>query len=222
MPVGVRGQDPSPVVAALERAGKTLVVNYMRRWEPEHVKIGDALRAGGYGRVGKAIAFYSKGLLHNGSHFLDVFMSWFGHPTSWRVLGSVTGENSEDPALDVRLQFPGGATGYLLAGDVEHYSQDEIDLWTEKGRVQVTDYSRTVRFTTAEFNERAGKRKLTGRAESVATCYDGLMLRILDGIVSSVVRGRALPSTGRTALETLTLCNAILDEWRRLGVGREQ
>lgn len=221
-PVGVRGQSPVSVVERLEREGRLVAVNYMRRWEPEHVKLGEKLRAGAYGRIDKAVACYSKGLLHNGSHFLDLFMSWFGQPESWQVLGAAAGPQREDPALDVRLCFPGEVTAYLLAGNVEHYSQDEIDLWTEKGRVQITEYSRKIRFQSTEFSKAAGKYKLTGPVERSDTSYDRLMLTILEDIVSALSRGTALPSTGRTALETLRLGDAILDEWERAEAEKEQ
>ena len=214
-PVGTHGQNPEPVIRKLEQNSIVVAVNYMRRWEPEHVRIADAIRTGEYGSVTKILAYYSKGFIHSGSHFVDLFISWFGKPESWQVLGSVADSGDDDPALDILLHFPGSVKAYLLAGNVKHYSMDEIDVWAEKIRVRIADYSKFVHFRRPTFDDASGKCKLTEPVESRRTSYDRLMLTILESIVAAVLTGSALPSTGRTAVETLNLCENILAQYYR-------
>lgn len=208
-PLASVGQDPEPVVTAYEEAGKVLAVNYLRRWEPEHARVGLEIREGALGRVDKAVAFYSKGFLHSGSHFVDLFRSWFGEVADWEVLGTAVDVLEDDPNVDVLLRFEDGPAAYLLATDERSYSMDEVHLFAEEKRIRIADYSRSVLWYPRTRGSITGTPALGSEPEVRTTSMDRLMETVLDDIIGAVRSSSTVVSDGRTALGTFRVCERI-------------
>jgi predicted dehydrogenase len=208
-PLATTGQNVGPLVREYERRGILLAVNYIRRWDPEISRIGEAIRSGSLGKIQKAIAYYSKGFMHSGSHFLDLFLSWFGEAESWKVLDSFLDTFDEDPTLDVNISFASGANAYLIGLRDQCFSMDEIDLYGEKARVRIAAYSTAVEWYWPAVDVKTGIRILPTTADTKRTGLSTLMLRILDNLVRAIDAKESLLSTGRTALLTWRLCEKI-------------
>jgi predicted dehydrogenase len=60
------------LVELAKRRGITLVVNYTRRFSPSHRQAQRRIAAGEIGEVLAVTGLYTKGLLHNGTHWFDL------------------------------------------------------------------------------------------------------------------------------------------------------
>lgn len=208
-PLAGPGQDPTALVEKYERSGKILAVNYLRRWEPAHERIRQYIADGKLGTIQKVVACYSKGFLHAGSHFIDLFLYWFGEMDSWTVLGRVADGFDDDPTLDLHIRFRNGPDVYLLGGNEAYYSLDEIDILGERCRVRVTDYSRTVQTYVPETFLLTRGPYLPASPETEETAFRTVMLVVLESILRAMQMGDSLPSQGKTALATLEWCRRI-------------
>ncbi|MDD5171011.1 MAG: Gfo/Idh/MocA family oxidoreductase, partial [Syntrophales bacterium] len=137
-PIALTSEEGRQMQFLAEKKGFTLVVNYMRRFEPGAVALGRIVRTKEIGTIFKGVAWYSKGLYNNGSHFIDLLRFWLGEVTCVEVMRRGRLWNETDPEPDVCLHFD-GIPVYLLAGREEHFSIGGIDLYATAGMVQYAD-----------------------------------------------------------------------------------
>ena len=122
---------------AAER-GVTLTVNFTRRYADSHVLVRDFILSGGIGTIQTVGGYYTKGTLHNGTHWFDLARFLVGEIV--RVWGvNVRKEVGDDPTLDALLEFQNGASGHLQACDANAFSLFEMDLVGSKGRMRLVE-----------------------------------------------------------------------------------
>jgi predicted dehydrogenase len=123
----------------LGRAGtKPVLVNYSRRFTANHQALKQQLAAGALGGIVAVQGVYTKGLFHNGTHWLDLARWLVGEITQVQAFDAL-GETSDDPTLDLRLGFANDASGVLTGVSHQHYSIFEMDLLGTAGRARLTD-----------------------------------------------------------------------------------
>lgn len=197
------------IVEAYERAGKPLAVNYLRRWAGGLVHLQGEIARGQWGAFQKASAWYTKGLLNNGSHFLDLLSFLLGGLSPVCALGMVADGRHDDPTRDVVVKTASGAPIHLLGADMNAFSLFEADLMFAGGRISLTDSAfKITRRPVTDSPRFAGYRAL---AEG-ATKDSGLgyaMLDAVDNIARHLNGGAPLRSTGRTALAVQELCATL-------------
>lgn len=112
-----------------------LYVNYMRRSDPGVIAVNKLLADGSISCPVKGIAWYSKGLFHNGSHLLNLLQFWLGDVRAFRITQAGRLWNEIDPEPDVLVTFERGAV-YFLAAKEENFSHYTIELLSSNGRLR--------------------------------------------------------------------------------------
>lgn len=113
-----------------------LYVNYMRRSDPGMVEVKRRLNTARIGRPLKGIAWYSKGLFHNGSHSFNLLQFWLGEMKDFKVIAAGRIWDGRDPEPDVHVVFEHGTVNFLAAWE-ENYSHATIELVTPNGRLRL-------------------------------------------------------------------------------------
>jgi len=127
---------------AYER-GIVLAVNYSRRYANSHLWLKEFLQSGGIGTIQTISGYYTKGTLHNGTHWFDLARFLVGEVS--RVWGfDVLKEDSPDPTLDAFLEFYSGASAHLHGCDAKAFTLFEMDLMGTRGRVRALDSGHTL------------------------------------------------------------------------------
>ncbi len=196
------------LVAAYERANISLCVNYLRRWAPGIVSLKQEIEAGQWGRFQGGSALYTKGLLNNGSHMLDVLAFLLGalHPVA--LLQEISDGRSVDPSCDVIVSAQGEHI-HLKAADGRAFTVFDIDLIFDRGRISLTDSSFSiVRRSVEDSAKFLGYRMLT-QGKSEPTGLGQAMIGALDNIYAHLTEGHALVSDGETALDVHRLCAVL-------------
>ncbi len=119
--------------AAYARRGIPLAVNYQRRYDSAIVELRGRIADGAIGNLLGGTVFYSKGILHNGSHAVDTLRFLFGEPTGAIVTRRVADYSESDPTIAGMLCFDRGQIA-LVAGDERRFSLFELDLIFEGAR----------------------------------------------------------------------------------------
>lgn len=133
-PLSYRLDDAARIVAWCAQARIQLFVNYVRRADPAVQQIKARLDAGQITLPLKGVAWYSKGLFNNGSHFFDLLQYWLGDLQSFKIIqpGRSWGE---DPEPDFLAMFPGGQIQFMAARE-EDYSHYTVELVSPSGRLR--------------------------------------------------------------------------------------
>jgi predicted dehydrogenase len=118
-----------------EQKSCALYVNYLRRATPGGREVKQRLATGQIAGPIKGVAWYTKGLLHNGSHFVNLLEFWLGPIAGFSVISPGRWWNDTDPEPDLRIDFVTGSVAVLAARE-EDYSLYEIDLVASNGRLR--------------------------------------------------------------------------------------
>lgn len=137
-PMAMTSAEAREIQARATRAGTLICVNHTRRFSPAFGAIRRELAAGNHGPVVLARCVYTKGMLHNGVHAIDLLRWWLGEPLRARGRAVVDGDRN-DPAYDADLWFDNGVRARLDAFDHRVASIFELDLMAERSRIRFWD-----------------------------------------------------------------------------------
>ena len=210
-PIALTLEEARVMVEWTSASGRVMAVNYMRRTEPGAETVREMIGSGGLGEVFKGTVWYSKGMLNNGSHFVDLLIHWLGEVRQIRPLSPGRSWNGTDPEPDVKITF-GGTDVYFLAGREEVYNVAEIELHGTEGKLH---YGRSGHeifcWRRAPDPANPGFTPLTGVPDVIPNDADRFQFHVLEQL-SAVLDGRIREpaSSGRTALHTLeTVLKAV-------------
>jgi predicted dehydrogenase len=116
-------------------AGVPLYANFIRRADPGVLEVRSRLDSGRIAMPFKAVAWYSKGLLHNGAHFADLLSFWFGPILAMTTVASGRRFGEQDAEPDLRFEFASGSA-LLCAAREEDYSHYTLEVIAANGRLR--------------------------------------------------------------------------------------
>ena len=196
----------------------SVAVNYIRRWLPAVQAWRRRIEAGELGRLLHGYLTYGKGLLTNGSHFVNLAEAWLG-PLR---LGHVMDRGKPCIGFDRETSLE------LLAADHDHaplqvrsigaagLRSGELDLWFEGGRICWPDHGRAIEFWS-RCNPAHGDTHapLSPDPELYATGLEHYQLEVVEALYRHLLDPIALPllCDRADALRTLQiLAPAIADD----------
>lgn len=172
-----------------EARNRSLLVNYTRRFVPEYQQLAIDIRQGKYGKLVTGSGYYGKGVLHNGSHMIDLLRLLIGDLASAITTQKVYDFFDNDPSVSGILQFENGSSFHLHAIPCSLYTVFEIDLFFEKGRIRMTESGYQVEFYTVRpnatlknyFNLYKEQTVHTGSSVSIAYAYKNIYQHLMSG-----------------------------------------
>jgi predicted dehydrogenase len=209
-PLATTLQDAMEIAGKVKAHGCTFLVNYPRRFDAAVSEIKHRLTTKDIGDVYKAVLWYSKGLLNNGSHFIDMLSFLFGPCTGVRILQKGRRLDNGDPEPDILLHF-GDLAAYMLAGREENFSCGSLELIGNGG---------TIHYPLGDFPSRIYRTKpdplfpnyflLSREAELINPDVRRYMYRVVDAFYDAIVNKRQPASNIATAIETMQVVNRIM------------
>ena len=126
-PLSYTLHEAQEIVDGCRRYGCLLYVNYPRRVDPGVLEVKRRLETGAIVSPMKGVVWYTKGLLHNGSHFANLFEFWLGPVQDFTVINVGRKLSPFDVEPDVHVRYSGGEVTFIAVKD-EHFSLHEIQL----------------------------------------------------------------------------------------------
>jgi predicted dehydrogenase len=190
------------------RHGAVLAVNYSRRFAPAIRALACAVAAQEIGELQHVHGTYTKGLRHNGTHWLDLLRMLAGDPVAARGWDRLR-EGGADPTLDAELRLPGGAGARLVALDANRFTAFEFELTGTAGRVRLVSSGHRVERWVVGADERHPSYRvlIPGQVEE-ATLRDVTGHAVAD-LVRCVREGASPACSGEDATRALVLAEAI-------------
>lgn len=210
-PLAWNSEDGLKIVRLSEETGIKLFVNYMRRANPVNHDIGHKFLSNC--KWIKGFGSYTKGLIHNGSHLLNLLEFWFGKPQSVVSLNQGRPAGKYDWERDFHIRFS-KASFTIQYKHSEDYEDNSLQIHTHEGVLEYLYGGREItwrQFKDAQMRSRSGKH--AGFETVVIPSFHTIsqlhvarsLANELNGIPTSLC-------TGRQALETLDLALNILTE----------
>jgi len=162
-------------------------VNYVRRFAPGYRSVIADIHAGAIGTVQTMRGVYTKGVLNNGGHLLDL-MRWVGGDGMTTTVTAAMAGLPDDPTVSATVSWPGGLCGTMTGLSHEAFTIFELDVIGTEGRVTFGDLGHRVdRWAVEDTRARFGFRQLgpamtsdpaltsalSGALDNLADCLDG-------------------------------------------------
>jgi predicted dehydrogenase len=201
-------QDLDRLITIAARDRTTVLVNYLRRYDPAYDWLRQCLRRGEFGMCHRIDIHYSRGLEENGSHMLDMLLYLLD---SGKTVSLQWVSSGHDKSPSLILSQEGGPVA-IIAGANLPYHDIDVRLTCDKGRFSVLKDGAFCVVERAIENETYPGFFLLGESESV--CIDkepaGHMVCALNDLITSFEKGLMPRSTLITARPTV----AIIDQVR--------
>ena len=220
-PLAMTLADGEELVRLADAHGIVLAVLYMRRHAGNLAALRAWLAGGALGRITAVNGSYTKGTLHNGSHWFDLLRMLAGE-VAWVEAFDSLGEQGDDPTLDVLLGLAGGGLATLRAAPRECFTVFEMELLLERGRVRITDSGHAITVERAVPSPRySGYVELTLEPHDFGHRRDQMLYAVED-LAAALTLGRDPACTGRDGVAALRIGTAALKAARdgsRVAVG---
>lgn len=203
--------ESEALVRRCAEAGVLLAVNHTRRWDPVLVALAGQLKQGALGAIRSVSGTYGKGIVHNGSHMIDLLAMLLG-----KLDIAAVGEPSfdfwgDDPSVPALLRSAGGVPITLSINHSADYAMFECSLVTETGTLTMIDGGRRWMERRAIASPAfAGYRDL-GDFEIHEGGYDLAMRGAIANIAEALEGRQPLASDGGNAVYAQRLCEGIRD-----------
>jgi predicted dehydrogenase len=197
-----------------ERHGVRLYVNYMRRSDIGAVELKRRLAEGAVAPPIKAVVWYSKGFLHNGSHFFNLLQYWLGPMLDAQVLSPGRPAAQGDADIDARVTFERGTAVFLAAWE-EAFSHYTVELLSPSGRLRYEQGGKLIEWrAVAPDPNFKGYVRLAPEPEIVASSMDRYQWHVADQLARALQGEPAELCSGAEALATLIDMTNILQRIR--------
>lgn len=185
-------------------------VNYTRRFVPEIRSIREAIRSGNYGAFLTGTGYYGKGLLHNGSHMVDLLQFLVGKVDKVTKVSEIADFYDQDPSVSALLTMCCGGDFYLRHIDSRKFHVFELDLTFERKRIRICGLGTIIEeYSVGGDRLFEGYRTLNKDAE-YPTEHARAMYHAIANIHDNLDRSEPLACTLEESLETVETCSRIM------------
>ena len=200
------------MVKMCKDAGTDLFVNYMRRVDTGVLEIKRRIENGQIRPPIKANVWYSKGIINNGSHFLNLLNLWLGDISSTLVLNQGRLFKKFDPEPDFKVDFDKGTAIFRAAWE-EYFSHYSIELLSKTGRLVYENGGNQI-FWQATSNDPNfnGYKVLDKNKEIIDNSMDVYQWNVYDHIHRYLQGEATTLCTGTQALKTLEGIDLIIKQ----------
>lgn len=210
--------EATRIVAAYAARGRILAVNYLRRFDSAMAGLRNDIAGGRLGRLQSAVGFYTKGILNNGSHMVDLLHYLIGPLTPCRVDRAIIDYLPSDPTLDCTLTDANGALIRMVGLDRNAFTIFELDLIFEHERVRLLDSGFGMTRSRVIDAPRFDNYRVLSAPAAEQTQLDTAFAHAAEAILAQLNGGEPLTSLGETALAAQRVCARLVSMAREQGM----
>lgn len=204
-------EEARVMVANCAAKGVCLYVNYMRRSDPGIIEIKRRIDTGEIAAPIKGVVWYSKGFLHNGSHFFNLMEFWLGAVQGSMVLSKGRVWGGQDPEPDVKVDFERGTVVFMAAWE-EAYSHYTMELLSPCGRLRCEHGGKQIYWQSAQSDPHIkGYNILNPQPVSIVSDMQRYQWNVVEELRKMLHGHEAHLCRGEDALRTLESMAQILE-----------
>lgn len=186
-----------------------VAVNYFRRWNPSLQKIQAALKGNDFGETVSAVIRYTKGLLVNGSHLVDMARWFWGEPEYVRYIRT-TQPDSNDPGIDFIMGFKGGFPVYFLNVPDVDYVFIDMDMVFKNGRVTIGQRGQSLVRWQVKQDPHFKLFNILDDPVEEKTLWQNCTTRAVEELVACMEQGKTPSCSLQDGYRALEICHNIL------------
>lgn len=209
-PLAYELDEARSMVEVTAAGNVSLYVNYVRRSDKGVIECKRRLDFGEIAAPVKGVVWYSKGFLHNGSHFFNLLEYWLGSMQSSVVLDRGRLWDGTDPEPDVQVTFERGTIVFQAAWE-EAFSHYTIELLSPSGRLRYEQGGKLIQWQPARPDPYfQGYTTLSSTSETIACDMYRYQWHVAEQLARALDGQDASLCSGTDALDTLVSMKKIL------------
>jgi len=185
-----------------------LFTNYMRRCNPSVIEFKNKITEGKFKHPIKGVCWYSKGLFHNGSHFLNLFQYWLGKVRDFKIINHGSSLNTIDIEPDVIINFDYGEILFLSTG-VDSFSYCGVELIGESGHMHYEGNQISLSMISPDKNR---SDLLNNTKEKIFLDSSKPQWYVVDQVYQYLTGNKTTICTGKQGLSTLEVIMKIKEK----------
>jgi predicted dehydrogenase len=208
-PIAYDLRPAEQAVALCQKKGVLLAINYQRNWDRQSNRLRKAVQSKEYGRIELIRVLHSKGLLHNGSHFVSLLSHWFGELEAERLL-AVHSCDRNDVRADFTATCP--ATKRIIFQNIpeQTYNLNELEVLFERGRLELKNGGLEVFWTERHHDPLLPNDvTLAEKSKRLPVSLPSAMLEVVRNFTNTVHGKEKLLSDPEAALRALRFCVTV-------------
>ena len=211
-PLSYHLHEAQEMVTLSKQKGVELYVNYMRRSDVGVIGIKNLLKENESNINIKGVCWYSKGFIHNGSHFFNLLEYWLGSMKQFRLINiNKQRISDEDYEPDVEVEFKKGSIIFLSAWE-EEFSHYTIELLSSIGRIRYDNEGVTIHFQDViDDPVFKGYKVLNPEVKGMSNNMQNSQLNVADQLSEHLKGNTSYLCSGKEALNTLISIQLIID-----------
>jgi predicted dehydrogenase len=210
-PLANEGAAAQAIVDACLDKQVPLYVNFTRRADPGVREVRARLQSGQIAMPFKAIVWYSKGLLHNGSHFADLLSFWFGPILAAKLITSGRAWADHDSEPDFQITFEGGSAIFCAAQE-ENFSHYTVEVVAANGRLRYEQGGAITWQAAVPHATLAGYRQLQSQPDLIKNDMNRYQYQVAEQLDRALNGATHTLCTGACAAETHVWLQSLIIE----------
>lgn len=185
----------------------SLFVNYFRISETGIIKIKNLLNKFNKPKSLKINAWYSKGLINNGSHLINLFQFLFGKVQAINVINSARMyDNDIEP--DVKIDFK-NCSIILRAAEEKNFSLFCFDIISPEFRLFYNDFGNLIELQKISYDKKFSGYRTLSKKKIILNSTDIYQKKVYDQIHKFNIKKNFNLCSGKDALETHKVIDII-------------
>ncbi len=195
--------EAKEIVQIYKEKNIDVIVNYSRRFVPEFERIENNIEKGIYGEYLTGTGYYGKGIIHNGSHLIDLLRYLIGEIDTIKPISSIQDFYPDDKSISAVLTFENNKPFFIQYIDCRKYTIFEIDILFERKRIRIYDSGFKIEEYDIQENKIfKGYKNIVKNAE-IDTSLHNAMYNAAENIYRHLIEGQNLKCNIEDGYKTL-------------------
>jgi predicted dehydrogenase len=222
-PLGLTLEEGQAFLEECLRRGILVQVNLWRRADEGFQALCGGRLDQLIGRPQLAFGVYGNGLLNNGTHMVDFVRMLLGEVETVQAVSGIepypAGPIPDDVHVPFTLRLRGGLVVMIQPIRFEHYRENGLDIWGEKGRLLIAQEGLGLfLYPRCENRAMQGEREIASdQPQLIESTVGRAFYRMYDNLAAAVYAGEPLWSPGGSALQTTRVVEAVMQSVERNG-----
>jgi predicted dehydrogenase len=210
-PIVKTSKQANEIMNIYNKQSIRILVNYTRRFIPEIQKLHRNTNEGKYGDFITGTGYYGKGLLHNGSHMIDLILFLIGEISGFNKLSIEYDYFKDDPSVSAIFSMKSGGTFLLKHINCNKYTIFEMDLFFEKKRIRIFNLGISIEEYSIEENSVYSAYNTLNKACEYGTEHSSALYHTVKNIYENLEANEQLLCTLSDACKVLDICKTIAE-----------
>jgi predicted dehydrogenase len=208
-PLARKTEEALEIYNHFSKRSVPVCVNYTRRFVSEFDQIKNNISSGHYGEFQTGTGYYGKGILHNGSHLVDLVRFLIDEITDCKPLERISDFYQDDPTVSAKLSLRNGRSFFLRAIDCRNYTVFEADFFFAGKRIRILDSgSKVEEFDVCDNPVFKGYKSMVKTKEN-STSLDNAMYSLVNNMHENLTSKIPLKCTAEDGLRAVQICNRL-------------